>query len=253
MSGDIGLGQSTRPRIGDQVVGRVIMLPGVYNTRFHLRSVVRILEQRLPAFAITVRLWGEALRPLRNLRAHERNRKTAEELARDLVRWRFESGNQPLYLVGYSGGGGIAALAAAALPRGVFIDRLVLVAPAISPSFPIATCVLPHVREFVANYASDKDLQVGWGTRIFGAIDRSMARSAGAVGFACDDPRLLQWRWSKAAIRLGHRGNHLSYLGCRWQRAALLPALDPAVDACLLAARWRQLSAETLAARATEP
>ena len=137
------------------------MLPGIYNTRFHLRSFVRLLQQRFPAFAVTVRLWGEALRPLRNLRAYERNRSAAEELARDLVRWRFESDNQRLYLVGYSGGGGIATLAAAALPRGPFLDRLLLVAPAISPGFPIAERVLPHVREFVASYASEKDLQVG--------------------------------------------------------------------------------------------
>lgn len=242
MSGDIG-----------HVFGRIIVLPGVYNTRFHLRPFVRLLEQRLPAFAVSVRPWGEALRPLRNLRAYERNLNVAEELACDLARWRLESGDQRLYVIGYSGGGGIAALAAAALPQGSFLDRLVLVAPAISPSFPIVERVLPHVREFVASYASEKDLQVGWGTRTFGTIDRKRARSAGALGFAYSDPRLLQWRWSTAAIRVGHRGHHLSYLGSRWQGAALVPALDPAVDARALAACWRELNAETLPARATEP
>ena len=78
----------------------------------------------------------------------------------------------------------MATLVTAALPDDVSIDRLVLVAPAISPDYPLADNVLPHVREHVVNYASERDLQVGWGTRTFGTIDRKKTDSAGAIGFA---------------------------------------------------------------------
>jgi hypothetical protein len=97
---------------------------------------------------------------------------------------------------------------------------------------------LPHVREFVANYSSERDLQVGWGTRTFGTIDRKRTASAGAVGFDFTHPQLLEYRWSTADEPLGHFGNHIAYLGPRWQTAKLLPALDPSLHSRDLVAHW---------------
>jgi hypothetical protein len=129
-------------------------------------------------------------------------------------------------------------LIVSALPADVMIDRLILIAPAISPEYPIETQVLPHIREFVVNFASERDLQVGWGTRTFGTIDRKTTASAGAVGFASADPRLLQRRWSAADAPFGHYGNHLAYLGGRWQAAKLLPTLDPLLSAEQVLHHW---------------
>jgi hypothetical protein len=105
--------------------------------------------------------------------------------------------------------------------------------------------VLPHVREFVVNYASERDLQVGWGTRTFGTIDRENTASAGAVGFAAEHPRLLQYHWSAADEPFGHAGNHLAYLNPRWQAAKLLPALDPKLGSPALRARWALVCKES--------
>jgi hypothetical protein len=139
----------------------------------------------------------------------------------------------------------MATLVTAALPDDVGIDRLVLVAPAISPDYPVADEVLPHVREFAVNYASGRDLQVGWGTRTFGTIDRKNTASAGAVGFTVDDARLLQHHWSSADAPFGHAGNHLAYLSARWQAAKLLPALDPATGPEALRRRLAQTCRES--------
>ena len=169
---------------------------------------------------------------------------TAEEIAADIADWRRANPSAPFYLVGYSGGGGMAALVTAALPDDVSIDRLVLVAPAISPDFPLKSEVLPHVREHVVNYASERDLQVGWGTRTFGTIDRKNTASAGFGGFAFSHERLLEYRWSAADAPLGHAGNHLAYLSGRWQAAKLLPALDPSVGAEALRSHWARTCKE---------
>ncbi|HEX6994720.1 MAG TPA: hypothetical protein VF339_11315 [Gammaproteobacteria bacterium] len=225
--------------------GRILVLPGVYNTRFQLAGFVERAEARLPGFDVEVRPWGTPLLPLRNLRAHERNVATAAALAAEIAEWRGAHPAEPFYLVGYSGGGGMAVLVAAALPDGVEIDRLILVAPAISPDYPLERDVLPHVRELVVNYASERDLQVGWGTRRFGTIDRKHVDSAGAVGFTTNDPKVVQWHWSPADRELGHRGNHVAYLGRRWQAAALLPALDPDATAETLAAAWAAVDQES--------
>ena len=223
--------------------GRVLVLPGVFNTRFHLARFARSIEQR--GFDVEVRLWGAPLRPLRNLAAHERNVRTAVQISGGLARWRIDHEQDSLYVVGYSGGGGLAVLAVSALPAKVTVDRLILVAPAISPKYPVETDVLPHVREFVVNYASAKDLQVGWGTQRFGTIDRERTKSAGAIGFDLAHSKLVQWHWSNASIGHGHYGNHLSYLGHRWQTAALLPALDPAVNPRSLAAHLAGLERQS--------
>src|SRR5690606_11428530 len=65
--------------------GRLLVLPGVYNTRFQLDGFVERAEARLPRFDIEVRRWGTPLLPLRNLRAHERNLVTAQALAAEIA------------------------------------------------------------------------------------------------------------------------------------------------------------------------
>lgn len=222
--------------------GRMVVLPGVGNTRFHLAPFVRAAEAQLPGFDIDVRRWGVRFMMFLNLRAYERNLETARQIAAELASWRRAHPDELLYVVGYSGGGGMALLMAEALAEDVMIDRLVLVAPAISPGYAVEE-ILPRVRELVVSYASERDLQVGWGTRTFGTIDRKRTASAGAVGFELTHPKIVEWRWSSEARELGHRGNHLSYLGRRWQVAHLLPALDPRVEAAELRAAWTQTCA----------
>ena len=228
-----------------QVEGRVLILPGVGNTRFHLAGFVAATEAQLPRFDVEVRTWGKPFLTIHNLRAHERNVATAARIAEEIADWQRAHPTAPFYLVGYSGGGGMATLITSALPPDVSIDRLVLVAPAISPDYPVSTDVLPHVREFVVNYASERDLQVGWGTRTFGTIDRKNTASAGAIGFATEDERLLQYRWSAADEPFGHAGNHLAYLNGRWQAAKLLPALDPALGPEALTRQWAHTCKES--------
>lgn len=224
--------------------GRLLILPGVGNTRFHLAGFVDAAERQLPDFEVEVRPWGIPFLTLHNLRAHQRNVTTAASIAAEIAEWRRAHPTELFYLVGYSGGGGMATLITAALPEGVAIDRLILVAPAISPDFPVRERLLPHVRELVVNFASDRDLQVGWGTSRFGTIDRKHTASAGAIGFDADDERLLEHAWSADEIPFGHHGNHLSYLNRRWQDARLLPVLDPSADAAQVRAAWARTCKE---------
>jgi len=225
--------------------GRLLILPGVGNTQFHLAGFVASAERQLPGFDVEVRPWGVPFLTIHNLRAHERNVATAARIAAEIADWRRSHPSEPFYLVGYSGGGGMATLVTDALPPDIAIDRLILVAPAIAPDYPLTREVLPHVREFVVNYSSERDLQVGWGTRTFGTIDRKNTASAGAIGFEAVDARLLQYHWSMADAPFGHLGNHLAYLNPRWQAAKLLPALDPSLSSGALVARWSRTCKES--------
>jgi hypothetical protein len=229
---------AAQPVAGQCSTGRIIILPGIRNTRFHLAGIVRDLQAVFPNFEIEVRTWGVPLAGLHNLHAYERNIQTAQSIADDISEWRRGHPADTLYIVGYSGGGGIATLVAAALEDGTAVDRLILVAPAVAPDFPLREQVLPHVREFIVNFASESDLQVGLGTRVFGTINGVETVAAGFSGFHETHPRLVEWHWTAHDERLGHRGNHLGYLGRRWQRSTLLPVLDPRVDAVELQQQW---------------
>jgi len=220
--------------------GRLIILPGIHNTLFHLDGFVDAAHLSLPNFTVDLRRWGLPLLGIHNLRAEEDNLAFAQLVAADITQWRRDNPAAQLYLMGYSGGGGVASLVLEALPHGVVIDRLILVAPAISAEFEIDRLAGEHVREFVVNYASEKDMQVGLGTRLFGTIDRKYEYAAGYTGFDARSEKLVQWHWRASDREFGHLGNHVAYLGRRWQRGFLLPAVDPDLNAADLTRVWAQ-------------
>src|SRR5688500_15738346 len=54
-----------------QTQGRLLILPGVGNTRFHLAGFVAAAKTQLPRFDVEVRPWGVPFMTIHNLRAHE--------------------------------------------------------------------------------------------------------------------------------------------------------------------------------------
>src|SRR5688500_1878027 len=81
--------------------GRLLILPGVGNTRFHLAGFVAATEAQLPRFAVEVRTWGKPFMTIHNLRAHERNVATAAGIAAEIADWRRAHPDTLFYLVGY--------------------------------------------------------------------------------------------------------------------------------------------------------
>ena len=208
-----GTAARRREAVPSQAEGRLLILPGVGNTRFHLAGFVEAAEAQLPRFDVEVRPWGVPFLTIHNLRAHERNIATA---ARDRRRDRRVAPRAsrravlPRRLLGRRRHGHARRrrrCPTTSASIGSCSSRL-----RSRPTIRSQSEVLPHVREFVVNYASERDLQVGWGTRTFGTIDRKCTDSAGAIGFAAAHERLLEYHWSSVDVPLGHAGNHLAYL-----------------------------------------
>jgi pimeloyl-ACP methyl ester carboxylesterase len=233
-----------KPNIGKDAnasaTGRMILLPGITNTTSQLAYLQRRLRQNHQGMDIRTHRWGPRLGWIHTLRSYERNRETARAIAADLAAYRRDNQQAVINLLGYSGGGGLAVFIVQALPDDVAINRLILIAPAISYLHPIADDVLPHVSELMVNFTSWLDIQIGLGTRIFGNMDGTRHGGAGAKGFNTDDPKLLQIPWRGAMIRQWHPGNHIAYLSPPWQRKYLFPALDPARDPAELHRTLRQ-------------
>lgn len=215
---------------------KMFLFPGVMNTTFQLRPLKQMIERSFPYFDVELRKWGTCLGWVLNLQAYQRNLQMVRAIAGEVSAYRKQHPNDIIHVAGYSAGGGMAALTVSALPEGITINRLILIAPAISTEFPVVSNLLPRVSEFVVNYASPFDVQISLGTRIFGNIDRTFVRGAGSAGFNSEHPNLVQVKWHLGMLRYLHFGTHTSYLSPLWQRRYLLPSIDPALNAASLKA-----------------
>jgi len=118
-----------------------------------------------------------------HLRAEKRNRRKAEEIAAKIAQYQDEYPGRPVQLIGHSGGGGMALLTLEALPQKRQIDSAILLAPAVSPDYDLASA-LTRVERGIWNYSSVGDgALLGVGTTVFGTMDGSHRPAAGALGF----------------------------------------------------------------------
>ncbi len=220
------------PVADGQAGGRVILLPGIQSQAWYLKSTVEGLQSAGLRWDIEIIEWGSyfpgAFDNLMNL---ARNEKRAAGIARKIASYRADRPDEPVTLIGYSGGGGLAVLIAEALPDDVRLDRMILIAAAISPRHDLSKS-LSHTERGIVNFYSERDVFIlGAGTWLFGTIDRVHTKSAGLVGFRDasdqliehDDIRQIGWRrdWQD----YGHYGGHTSWLSGRWSQQVLAPLI----------------------------
>jgi pimeloyl-ACP methyl ester carboxylesterase len=215
--------------------GYVAILPGIQCESWYLEPIVNGLRAAGLDWEIDIVLWGEGYFALQNLTDIRLNRERAAEVAADLAKYHRAHPDVPMVLIGYSGGGGMAVLVTEALPDDVMIDRLILMAPAVSPRHDMSR-VLTRCRDKVINFYSARDRMVlGLGTRLFGTVDRDRNSSAGHVGLLNDagvrieTATLSQIPWIPEWRKLGHRGGHMSWLSRAWAREVLAEQIDPSL------------------------
>jgi pimeloyl-ACP methyl ester carboxylesterase len=223
--------------VGEQLDrGCVFILPGVNNRASQFTSTVMGLRDAGLDQAAQVIEWGDGpLSALSNLTSLSKNLQRADDIASQIIEYQQAYPGRPTSLVGFSGGGGLAVLAARALPPGIQVDRLVLVGAALAPDYDLAE-VLPSSREGIVNFYSPRDwLVLGIGTEWFGTIDRRFTQSAGRAGFLAEDGSLFAsaevWQigWQPAWRTLGHSGGHAGWMSREWARVVLAPAIDPSL------------------------
>jgi hypothetical protein len=127
----------------------------------------------------------------------------------------------------------MAVFVAEALPDDVYVRRIILVQPALSPDYDL-TAAIRHVTNRVIHFHSHRDWFIlGWGTSMFGTMDRKHVTSAGKDGFnvesAVPDPslraRLDQRPWTRGMMEVGHWGNHVAITNYNWNRTYIAPLL----------------------------
>jgi pimeloyl-ACP methyl ester carboxylesterase len=173
----------TSPERLDQ--GLVLILPGIEGRSFLNLSLLHGLIDAGVPYALEIVDWttGNKFLTLYHLRSWRRNLRVAQELAGRIVRYQEQHPERPVWIVGHSGGGGMALLAAQALPEGHRLTGLILLAAAVSPRFDLSTARAKVDRGIWSFHSWLDWLFVGLGTSIFGTMDGRHTPAAGMLGF----------------------------------------------------------------------
>jgi len=200
--------------------GLVLILPGIEGLSFLNLSMLHGLIDAGVPYALEIVDWttGNKFLTLYHLRAWRRNQRIAQQLADRIVQYQTEHPDRPVWIIGHSGGGGIALLTARALPDGHRLTGLILLAAAVSPLFDLSS-IQTKVERGIWSFHSWLDcLFVGIGTTIFGTLDGWHLPSAGMIGFRRGKspspdtgPPLVQTAYRPTMSRAFNLGGHF---GC---------------------------------------
>jgi pimeloyl-ACP methyl ester carboxylesterase len=212
----------------------LIHLPGIAGEMPIDRGLMRGLVEGGVAPSAEVFDWIGDRRGLPALNGYDENQRQAGLLARRLTALYREDPRRYVTVSAHSGGTAVAVWALEKLPKDVQIDRLVLMASALSPEYDL-TPALRHVRGRALSFYSPHDhLVLGTGTRVFGTMDREYTDAAGYVGFNVPpkaDPRQYakfeQFDYDPAWQRLGNFGDHIGVMMPDFAERILAPLLMP--------------------------
>jgi len=217
--------------------GYVVILPGSWGETAADHGIVDGLVAAGTDAAIEIYAWpvgefpaGVFMVPY-NLRATARNRTQAREVAAKIVRYREAHPGRPVHVIGYSGGGGIAAWALEELPDHCRITSAVLLAPTLSFTYDFGKA-LAHTDRGIDSFYSLYDVPVMMaGCSIVGTTDGSHAPAGGAIGFR--QPKAVagalavvrQHAYSLAMLGGGHAGGHYGWTRQGFVAAHVAPLL----------------------------
>ncbi len=204
--------------------GLIIVLPGIESESFLNHSVVWGLSDGGWAGAMEIDDWTTSHTALfvYHLRGWRRNLRQAQRIANRIVEYQRQYPGRPVHLIGHSGGGGLAVLILEALPAESQITSVILLGPAIAPSYPLQTA-LTRVERGIWNFMSRLDwFFLGIGTLALGTIDGRWSCSAGMIGFreptdlsAADrkayQQKLHQQPYQPQMARTFNLGGHFGY------------------------------------------
>lgn len=165
-----------------------------------------------------------------NLRAENRNRAKAAEIAARIQRYRTSHPGAPVTLVGHSAGAAMAAFIAESLGEGSRVDGIVMLAAALSPGYRLDGA-LAHSRRGIVNYHSKCDwFFLAVGTLLLGTSDGRHGQAAGRVGFrptgdagGCE--KLYQVPWNARMLRKWNLGGHLTSSAVAYVAAFVAPVV----------------------------
>ena len=179
--------------------GLVVILPGIEGTSGFNLDIRRGLHQAGCYRSIPIYNWGSPV-PLVGMlikQAGLGNRWSAQDIAKRITKYMDAYPQRPVYIIGHSGGGGLAVLIAEELPEDKPVDGLILLSASISKGYDLDKA-LARCRKGIVNFYNTGDVGLlGFGTTVVGNIDGSHGPSAGLTGFDYGSDKLYQVELSR--------------------------------------------------------
>lgn len=253
----LGCANGKQPYVNPQRLerGLVIVLTGIEGRSGLNEAICQGLDAGGVDYAIQLEDWTAPVGPLINLRNESRNRDRARQIAEEIARYQDAYYHRPVILVGQSGGGGMAAWIAEALPPGHEVEGIVMLAASLSPGYPLDNALLSSKKGIVNFYSPHDWVFLGLGTTTMGTMDGRHTASAGAKGFEIPAlPRrkklyrqkLYQVAWNDEMAKEGNLGGHLSSGNAQFVASYVAPFVR--------ARQWsQQVVDRVLAHKAVEP
>jgi hypothetical protein len=178
--------------------GVVVILPGIEGESLANHNIRQGLADGGVPYALVIYRWGfpvPGIGLMVNQTNATANRKAGSELAEAIVRYQQKRPGRPVFLIGHSGGGGVAIFALEALagmPGARPIEGAFLLHASISADYPLGRA-LGMTRRGIANaYNPEDTAMLSVGTGMFGNVDGGRGPTAGLHGFASRHPKLYQ-------------------------------------------------------------
>lgn len=221
--------------------GCVIVLPGIEGKSYWNRSIVRGLLHAEVPYGIEIFDWTTGYRGLGvyHLRSRALHQRASARLTEKIIDYRHEHPQQPLYLVGHSGGGAMSMVSLAQLPNDVRVTGAIMLGPALSPWYNVVPA-LHRTTHGAWNFSSIGDaFFLGVGTTLAGTLDGWHVPSAGMIGFskhihakvqAAGTPPLREMPYQLQYARHRNLSGHFGYTTPEFTASVIAPIMRTSQD-----------------------
>lgn len=214
--------------------GLVVILPGIDGPSPLNASIRRGLDRGGLPYALEIYNWHNHRLGASYAFTPDACRERASEIAAHVAEYRDAHPGRTVFVVGHSAGGAIGTFAAEAMPPDAPLDGLIILAPALGPTYDVTAAIRGSGGRMINCWASN-DYFLRTLTTIGQNLDGFKGRTAGQEGFCLpedsgDERRrvfemLVQIEWDKSMRAQGHWGGHRGWTSGRWVAANLAPRL----------------------------
>lgn len=173
--------------------GLVVILPGIEGESGFNHDIRKGLNAAGCFRAMPIYSWGAPI-PLLGMFVNQMNvlgnKAAGKRIAKMIEEYQDRHPNSPVYVIGHSGGGGIAVFVAEHMSQGRQIDGLILLSASISGNYDL-TKALDKCKNGIVNFYNRYDALLV-GTAFLGNVDGGRYSSAGLSGFSEERNKLFQ-------------------------------------------------------------
>lgn len=227
---------NTRPlSLAAPIRGTAFVADGAGGWSACSKSLRRVVAQTKTPLEVETVQWTHGFgRVLADQCDYANSRLAGQQLAEKILAYRQSCPGQEVYLIGHSAGNQVVLAAAEALPPDS-VDRIILLAPAVSFDYDLRPA-LRASRQGIDVFCSKCDWWfLGVAVHVIGTSDRRWTDAAGKDGFqpVVETPadaalyaKLRQYQWGPELIGTGNCGGHFGPYQPGHLREFVLPLLE---------------------------